>query len=230
MNNPGLCCIDATTRTISLFGFQNRLKETCAAVAPVSHPQSPFCGWTMRVHLMISRDALREAQTAAGHDESRSVEASNAEPSHVESPNAEPSSEQRMQRYLRHVSQLLGILCTLTHPEQRSRTRVAIEHYSFQSQNTRATSMLIELGTVLRLMLHHHQFQPREIAPTLVKRLFSGRGHAQKEDMYEAYRSRFYLPSLFELIGLTEADYKKIPHPIEDLVDALAVALAGYAP
>jgi len=103
-------------------------------------------------------------------------------------------------------------------------TVVGIEHYSFMSKNTNATSILIELGSLLRGLLLTRGHKILEIPPTTVKNMFSDSGRASKDDMYAAYLEFFHLPSLYSLLGLKD-NYTSVPHPIEDIVDSMAVAL-----
>ena len=65
-----------------------------------------------------------------------------------------------------------------------------------------------------------------EIPPTTIKKMFSGSGRADKDIMYQTYRNKFGLPDIAAHIGLGGKVYKHVPHPVEDMVDALAVAVA----
>jgi Holliday junction resolvasome RuvABC endonuclease subunit len=102
---------------------------------------------------------------------------------------------------------------------------VGIEGYSFQSKNSEADTMLKELGGCVRLHLWQ-QFKvlPVEIPPKSIKKLFLASGSSGKKEMIKNAEQYFGLPNLFELTG-TSATIQNL-HPIEDLVDAFAVATA----
>jgi Holliday junction resolvasome RuvABC endonuclease subunit len=102
---------------------------------------------------------------------------------------------------------------------------VGIEHYSLQNpMNSGSHSLMIELGACLRWQIGTLTPIIMEIAPLQVKRLFCGLGKATKDDMYRAFSETYHLPNLYTMLGMKH-DYLKTPHPIEDMVDALAVAV-----
>lgn len=104
--------------------------------------------------------------------------------------------------------------------------RIGIEGYSFQSQNTEADTMLKELGGCVRWQVwQQYQTQPLEIPPKSIKKLFLASGAAGKKEMIENAEKYFGLPNLFQLIGCN-AQIKNL-HPVEDLVDAFAAAIAA---
>lgn len=104
--------------------------------------------------------------------------------------------------------------------------KIGIEGYSFQSQNTEADTMLKELGGCVRWQVwQQFQTQPLEIPPKSIKKLFLASGAAGKKEMIENAEKFFGLPNLFQLIGCN-AEIKNL-HPVEDLVDAFAAAIAA---
>lgn len=132
-------------------------------------------------------------------------------------PTAAPTTLPRFSRYVHHLKPLFDAL--------PSQCVVGIEHYSYDSRHTPAQSDLMEVGTLLRAYCHEKHWSVLEIPPSTVKKAFSSSGKASKKDMVRAWESRYFLPSLYPLLGLDEQRYTEPPHPLEDMVDALAVAL-----
>jgi Holliday junction resolvasome RuvABC endonuclease subunit len=124
-------------------------------------------------------------------------------------------------RYMEKVTKILALIGNNFEKDKH----VGIEHYSFNSRMSGPFITLIELGGVLRSGLSTQFHNVTEIAPTAVKKMFSGNGRATKDIMYEAYKNDYYLPDIGKLIGLGGKTYVHTPHPVEDMVDALAVAL-----
>jgi len=133
----------------------------------------------------------------------------------------------RFERYEARLQSLLALI-----GENKSQDKVVgLEGYSFYSRATQADTALKELGGCLRRSLCHMKHTIMEIPPSTVKKIFSGSGKADKNEMYSSYRQIYDLPDLFTLLSLGEEQPyletdKTIPHPIEDMVDALAVAMA----
>jgi hypothetical protein len=89
-----------------------------------------------------------------------------------------------------------------------------------------STICLTELGGCLRMLLCGLNHEMLEIPPTTIKKMFADMGLATKDQMYQAYLKTFHLPDLCLLLNLKPYEkYKHIPHPVEDLVDSLGVAL-----
>ncbi len=128
-------------------------------------------------------------------------------------------------RFQRYQEKLQIMVALINYHCQSHQRIVGIEGYSYQSGAGEADTILKELGGCLRLLLcKEHQMM--EIPPATIKKLFSGKGHAKKPDMYQAYRNQYHMPDLFTLLHIKEPSSGKTPHPIEDLVDAFAVALS----
>jgi len=105
---------------------------------------------------------------------------------------------------------------------------VGIEHYALSKSPFQSSSQscMIELGAVIRHQLFQRVPIVVELAPTQVKRMFSGQGCATKKEMYQAYLTLYQLPSLMTMVGLTR-EYTDMPKPPEDMVDSLAVAFTA---
>lgn len=144
----------------------------------------------------------------------------------IEPPPCSSASDDLFGRYLSELQVLLALIG----PNTSGSSLLAIEGYSFNTTPTPGDTKLKELGGCLRLFLRTLGYAPLELPPAAVKLTFAERGSARKTEMYRAYRERFQLPDLFGPMGLSSSDsYKETPHPIEDLVDALAVAMTALA-
>lgn len=188
-----------------MFFFRNRRQERESYSVTIDNTKSPFYQWTLYTTCLESED---------DEDEDQEEE-------------KDPLKLPRFDRYKQRIRCLLAFI-----PSEVS--RVAIEHYSFNSKNTEAQTQLIELGGCLReailnqlIQRHPRTYAVYEIPPATIKKCFALNGRAKKEDMYRAYEQIYYLPSLYQALNLTSRNYTKIPHPIEDLVDSLAVAMTG---
>ena len=98
-------------------------------------------------------------------------------------------------------------------------TSVGIEGYAFNAQSSSA-SKLFELGGLIRHAIWQQDIDYQDIAPTSVKKQFTGSGKATKEDMWLAYLKKGY-PDLIALLRLNSVT--TIPHPVQDIVDAIAL-------
>lgn len=101
---------------------------------------------------------------------------------------------------------------------------VVIECYAFSMQSS-SSSIMIEMGGLLREQLSAKGHNIIECPITTNKKHFSGDGHAKKEKMEQAFLHIYDMPDFKPLIGLVHEEYKKVPKPIEDLVDAFSLAL-----
>jgi len=109
---------------------------------------------------------------------------------------------------------------------------VGIEHYAYSAGDSRGASVLYELGGMIRheVWSRPNLQQCREMAPTQVKRVFSGMGGASKELMHEAFGQLFDVSAHDEDRTLnTSMQLRELlscridQHPWEDMVDAFAV-------
>lgn len=97
---------------------------------------------------------------------------------------------------------------------------IYIEDYAYGMHDSRATSSLCELGGVLKYVLQ--DMGPVVlVAPSRLKKIFTGDGRATKQDMYRAFRARGY-PDLYRVFGMGDTA-TGVPAPISDLVDATAL-------
>lgn len=99
-------------------------------------------------------------------------------------------------------------------------TRVQIEGYAFASSDSAHASRLAELGGVVKSYLHGRGFTYTEVPPTSVKKFWSGSGRADKLDMFKAAAERKHD---VEAMGQEMMLKKSHDHPVEDIVDAMAI-------
>lgn len=99
-------------------------------------------------------------------------------------------------------------------------TRIRLEGYAYNILSS-SSSTLHELGGILKYQLHTHHRTWEEIPPTQLKKLFTGKGNATKNEMYQSFISKGQ-PDL-----LTAFDFKPskcIPNPVQDIIDAYALS------
>lgn len=100
---------------------------------------------------------------------------------------------------------------------------VVVEGYSYGSKG-----QVFHLAENCGIM--KHELWKRSIpfitpSPSAVKKVFSGKGNANKEKMYEAFTDKVGW-DLKDLLGDTTAGYG---NPVSDIVDAYAMAIYGVA-
>jgi Holliday junction resolvasome RuvABC endonuclease subunit len=141
----------------------------------------------------------------------------------------EPPSQEEMEKIgtFQRSNRIFTVVSLLSNCIKEPNQIVAIEDYAYKKHaetNTNAT-LLAEAGGCLRQSLSLSKHSIYEISLTANKKLFSGSGAADKEKMFDAYKNILKLPDFTKLIGLLK-DYKSVKKPVEDIIDALAVALS----
>ena len=125
--------------------------------------------------------------------------------------------------YKRYLQLVKGILQTL---QPFKDYPVFIEQYAFSQSGNDSSRKLIELGGVLRtLLVDAGHPSPIAITSSRVKKTFSGSGKSNKEGMEQAWQTLHRGIDFVESMGLRRN--KRVQHPVEDMVDAIAVALSG---
>jgi Holliday junction resolvasome RuvABC endonuclease subunit len=124
----------------------------------------------------------------------------------------------------RYLSKVLKMMNCIGDNSQND-TIVGIEGYafSFGFHKTSSQSTLMELGGILRMYLSMYNHVITELSPSNVKKLFTGIGKSKKQDMYNCFQERFYLPKIEPLIGI-KTNFK-LSNPVEDIVDSFAIAI-----
>jgi hypothetical protein len=147
-------------------------------------------------------------------------------------------SKTRDELYNRIVSDTIGIiqkhvdLHKASSGETTCLPGIAIEGYSYDSQNSSHYVQLCELGGVLRHQITLHGWSYQEIAPARVKKLFTGDGDVDKYLMLQRFLQWQIIPNFLCEIGCPP-DYHvplKVPNPIQDVVDSFAVLHASLFP
>jgi Holliday junction resolvasome RuvABC endonuclease subunit len=116
-------------------------------------------------------------------------------------------------------------ICALVGPPCEN-LQLSIEGYAFGKMASPSSSTLMELGGCLRTWMASQGHLLQQLSPSNVKRSFTGKGTSDKDKMYETFQTKFHLPPLCNAIGLIN-DYVHTPNPVEDLVDAVAVAVSA---
>lgn len=125
------------------------------------------------------------------------------------------SSLPRMDRFVSRVQSLVSLIGT-------EKTIVGIENYAFSVDPTPGDCLLKELGGILRYELCRLGHEIIEIVPSQVKAMFCKKGNATKQDMYAAFLNQYKLP---DFAALMTTGKRINSHPVEDMVDAFAVAV-----
>ncbi len=102
-----------------------------------------------------------------------------------------------------------------------------IEGYAFSKQHN-AGYKLQELGGVIKSAIFNGGFQQRVLPPTYWKKLLTGKGNCTKLEVFQHLHSpTSSSPSLIDLFNLDVNRTTTIPHPIEDIADAVGLILAS---
>lgn len=121
-----------------------------------------------------------------------------------------------MQRYL-NIASWAVYSCGLT-----SDDIVFLEDYSMGSRGQ--NFKIAENTAILKYLLYYNEIDCITIPPTVIKKSFSGRGNATKEQMYDAFVQR----TGFDL-KMTVGAFGKLSNPVTDIVDSWALSLYGHA-
>ena len=102
-----------------------------------------------------------------------------------------------------------------------SSQKIYIEGYSFGSKG-RGIFQIAENCGILKYRLQEHKIHYDTIVPSVVKKLASGKGNADKEKMYQSFveHTNVDLKKLF--------DMEKLNNPVTDIIDSFYIAKFGY--
>ena len=113
---------------------------------------------------------------------------------------------------------VLHILDTL-HKKQTDKN-IFIEGYSYGSKG-QAIFQIAENGGILKYRLQN-KFTCKTIVPSVVKKLATGKGNADKQKMYEAFTRT-------QGVDLMKAfDQQTLNNPITDIIDSYYIMRAGF--
>jgi Holliday junction resolvasome RuvABC endonuclease subunit len=196
---PGLCIIDVASKCIKLLYCRQRSYETDYS-ATIQDQKARFHGWQVSY---LSKPAI-PIQSKCEKDN----------------------------RFIR-FSFVCNFLMTeiekvIVLNNESSSLHFAIESYSYASQQTPSTSILYELGGIVRYaMFSKWQIQFNELSPCHIKKVFTRNGHAEKRCMISRYIQLLGIPKdvLYQKLGMIKrsGQVRKDLHPLEDLVDAFAI-------
>jgi Holliday junction resolvasome RuvABC endonuclease subunit len=127
----------------------------------------------------------------------------------------------RMVRYSNVVEEMVSII-----QDQKSQdpcVQVYMEDYAY-SIHSSSTSILCELGGILKYRLYQNDISVNLLSPTWIKKQFTGKGNANKIDMIRTYHD-LGMPNIYDLFGIERRrrDQKNVPSPISDIVDSFAI-------
>ena len=123
-----------------------------------------------------------------------------------------------IERFTNLSGWVLHILDTL-HKKQKNK-HVFIEGYSYGSKG-QAVFQIAENGGILKYRLQK-RFTCKTIVPSVVKKLATGKGNADKQKMYEAFTKT-------QGVDLMKAfDQQTLNNPITDIVDSYYIMRAGF--
>lgn len=95
-------------------------------------------------------------------------------------------AESRSNRFARYAQYAAHVEDLLT---QWAISHAFIEGYGYANAHTLAT--LVELGSMVRQVLHESEARWAEVAPTTLKKFVTGRGNAKKDEIMLAVYKRF---------------------------------------
>jgi Holliday junction resolvasome RuvABC endonuclease subunit len=98
---------------------------------------------------------------------------------------------------------------------------IFIEGYSYGSKG-QAIFQIAENGGILKYRLNEQKLDYGIIVPSVVKKLATGKGNADKEKMYQAFKeeTKKDLMKIF--------DMQTLNNPVTDIIDSYYIAKAGY--
>ena len=138
---------------------------------------------------------------------------------------AYPLDEENRWSRCHHI--ITHIIAWINHLQQSRpgcEVKCFIEHYALGIVGSDSVSKLCELGGILRHQLHLKGWSFVELSPSTVKKHFANNGHASKEEMYATYEA-LGLPDLRNVLRCMSHQ-----HPLEDIVDSVAVLFTGFEP
>ena len=116
------------------------------------------------------------------------------------------------------VADVIGRRCT--------DPQVTFEGFSYASKGSSFIDLIVFNSFAKKAIIDRFGCRIAVLAPGTIKKRYSGKGNSRKPEMYQAFLERESGPlrdAVYGLVGDYSADMK-IPKPIDDLVDAVAIA------
>ena len=114
-------------------------------------------------------------------------------------------------------------LTTWTYNLVQGCEEVYLEGYAYGVTSNRAP--IYENTAILKHRMWKMKISFTTYPPTVIKKFATGKGNANKEQMYEAFMSELLTPN--DLKELLTPKAKKVINPISDIVDSYFIAKAG---
>jgi Holliday junction resolvasome RuvABC endonuclease subunit len=128
-----------------------------------------------------------------------------------------PEYETKIQRY----DFISGIIFNEILPYTKQDYKLAIEGYAYGAVG-QSTLDLAELGGILRYKFYSNKIKWEELAPTAIKKHFTGKGNANKAGMFLQYEKENII-DLYKLLDFKTVNLEDIKSPVSDLVDAIGI-------
>ena len=152
------------------------------------------------------------------------VESGNLFVKALDTVNPKDSQVIRMINVVKQVSECIRTLSRIYDVQ----TPVILEGYPYAKVSS-SSSVLYELGGMLRFLLTESGVPYTVCSPSSAKKSMSGNGAADKKEVLTAAIERQYLPKdIYDLLSLRLSKSEIPPNPLQDIVDA--IALATYEP
>jgi hypothetical protein len=107
--------------------------------------------------------------------------------------------------------------------------KVTFEGFSYASKGSSFIDLIVFNSFAKKAIIDRFGCRIAVLAPGTIKKGYSGKGNSRKPEMYQAFLARESGPlrdAVFGLVGEYSPDMKVIK-PIDDLVDAVAIATIG---
>lgn len=111
--------------------------------------------------------------------------------------------------------------------------KIGIEGFSYSSKGSSFIDLIIYNSFLRKKLVDEFGFEKINIiSPSEAKKKFSGKGNSNKEKMILSFKENYIKldlianSKLFKFVNEIEINYKKIPKPIDDLVDSCGICIS----
>ena len=126
-----------------------------------------------------------------------------------------PEYENDIERFYK-ISQ---ILLEFIREHKTDEYKLVLEGYSYGSISSRLFQ-IAENGGILKLQMMLNGIDFVSIAPSAIKKTFTGKGNSNKEAMSDHFYQKNFELDLYEIFGMK----RKAASPISDMIDSIAMA------